>query len=38
MDKNYKNKVKNTKLFYEKYLNWKIVGKNLHKMIKINLK
>ena len=37
--KNYKNKVKNTKLFYEKYLNWKIVGKKFNKIIKeINLK
>ena len=37
--KNYKNKVKNTKLFYEKYLDWKIIGKKFNKIIKeINLK
>ena len=37
--KNYKNKVKNTKLFYEKYLNFKLVEKKFNKIIKeINLK
>ncbi len=37
--KNYKNRVKNTKLFYEKYLDWKIIGKKFNKVIKeINLK